>query len=198
MYSSAGSNQENNHFSPDSKSTWLSCFFISFFFPGWWTFLLFVSWTVRSVRGSVVPVRPDRKPLDSPGHAHAETNPSPGGLKAGPPEFIHYTRRASPPALDVTPPPKAGLLHFFWMIPWLFYDILDINIAGIPHIPSPCLYVFAQPPSKALVRSPNLGYTCAPCLFLPPSWTAGIFNDPLWLRARACLRVRTACGRLST
>lgn len=39
---------------------------------------------------------------------------------------------------------------------WLFYDILDINIAGIPYILSPHPHVFSLNPLKVLVRYSNL------------------------------------------
>lgn len=66
MYTSAGSNQENNHFSLDNKSTRVTC----------------LNWTLCGVQ-FVLPVHLDVEILDSLGHAHSGTNQSPEGLKGG-------------------------------------------------------------------------------------------------------------------
>lgn len=84
------------------------------------------------------------------------------------------------------------------MILWIFYDILDINIAGIPYIPSPYPYVFLWTPSKALVRSSNLGYMGLYVLLLPPGWTAGIRYDPLRLQVYVSICVYTECAYSSS
>lgn len=159
MYSSAGSNQENNHFSPDSKSTWLSFFVFCFFLDdglscclkagpcGVLLSLYVQTESLLTVQAMCTPrqtqVWGDWR-RDPPSSFIIRDEPLPGS-------WCRSATQTRPAA-------------FFWMIPWLFHDILDINIAGIPYIPSPYLYVFSQPPSKALVRSSNLGYTVL-CVF---------------------------------
>lgn len=106
----------------------------------------------RGQTGSVLTVRRVRHAIQTPKSRGI-------GRQDPPPKSSFIIQGQSHlPALDVTPladktRKKTGLPHFFsffffGMIPWLFCDILDINIAGIPHIPTPCLYIFCQAASK--------------------------------------------------
>lgn len=126
MYSSAGSNQENNHSSLHNKSTWLSVEMKALLFE-----LDPVEWALVSLYGQT-------EALLTVGATLTQRQIPVRGDWRQDPKFIHYTRRVS---LEVPLQPKLGLSRF-WMILWLFYDILDINIAGILYIPSPYLYVF--------------------------------------------------------
>lgn len=130
MYSSAGSNQENNHFSLDNKSTWVSFKMIALLLE-----LDPVECTLLSLYGQTENLLTVQAMLT------LRQIQVQGDWRQDP--RVHSLYKASlSPALDVTLQPKPGLSSF-WMIPWLFYDILDINIAGILYIPSPYLYVFS-------------------------------------------------------
>lgn len=80
------------------------------------------------------------------------------------------------------------------MILWLSCDILDINIVGIPYIPSPYPYAILWTPSKVLVRSSNLGYMGLYVHPLSPSWTGRICYDPLTVYVSVCVYIMSVYG----